>query len=361
MSGPVRLLVVDDSAFVRRAVERMAEGWPDVEVVGVASDGLDALELNERLRPEVILLDVNMPEMNGLEALQRIMERAPTAVILMSTLTRAGADVTMRGLELGALDFIDKTWAGNTMDFHSLAPLIREKVLGVAGSDARAGGIAEAPSPVSPPLRLDPATRGCRYELVAIGASTGGPRALSVLVPALPEGFGAAVVVAQHMPPGFTATLAERLDGRSTLEVAEGADGEVLRPGRVLIAPGGHVATVERRGTELVLRARPPDERLLHLPSVDRLLSSVAVACGPRAVGVVLTGMGEDGARGLKELLEAGGRTLVESEETTVIYGMPRAARGAAERVLPLEAIAREIVTLCAAEEVPGGEWPASS
>lgn len=350
----IRLLVVDDSIFVRRAVERMASQWPEVEVVGSVADGREAVELSASLQPDVILLDVNMPEMDGLEALRRIMARSPTPVVLMSTLTRAGADITVRGLELGAVDFVDKSRAGTTMDLHSLAPVLREKLTAAAEAQATAG---EEPADAAAPERELGARRAmgrelrprCPFDVVVVGASTGGPRALAALVPALPEDFGASVAVAQHMPPGFTGTLAERLHRRSRVEVLEGEDGTELLPGRVVLVPGGRDGCIEARPGGPVLRVGAPTSGYSHHPSVDALLSSAARTLGSRAVGVILTGMGEDGAAGLAELRRAGGRTLAESEETTVIYGMPRAAREAAEQVLPLNEMAAALVDLCRA------------
>lgn len=353
-SEPVRVLLVDDSAFIRRALERILAGVPHVQVVGSATNGREAVEMARTLRPSIVLLDVNMPEMDGLEALRRIMAEVPTPVLLISTLAKPGAEVTLRALELGAVDFIDKGSVGTAMDIYDLAPLLREKVLAVAAADPRT-----RPAPLEPPSRPPstsgtsepPERRPCDYDVVAIGASTGGPRALSEVLPQLPGDLGAGVVVAQHMPAGFTETLAERLNRRCELRVSEACDGDLIEPGRVLIAPGKRQSTVERQGTSLVMRVSQVSDQVLHQPSADALLTSVAHAVGARAVGVILTGMGEDGAEGLRRLREAGARTIVESPDTAVIYGMPRAARPYAEQVLPLERIAPVIVELCAAEQ----------
>lgn len=337
---PARVLLVDDSAFVRRATERMLGPLPGVTVVGGARDGEEALAQVRALRPDLVIMDVEMPGMDGIAALESIMRECPTPVLLLSSHTQAGAEITLRALEAGAVDFMDKG-AGTGMDIHALAPLLREKV----GAALRARTVPRAapPHPPRPSPRNDgkaTAARPGRYEVVAIGSSTGGPRALAELVPALPAGFSAAVVIAQHMPHGFTETLAERLDRRSPLRVAEARDGDAVVPGTVLIAPGGRQMGV-KRAADGTLSIRLWDDPLsLHKPCVDALFDSVARAAGSAAVGVVLTGMGSDGAEGLARIRAAGGRGFVESARTAVIDGMPAAARGSAERDVDLEEMA---------------------
>lgn len=353
MAEPVRVLIADDSAFVRRAVMRMLEPNPDIEVVGTATTGAEALRLTKTLHPDVVILDVNMPELDGLEALQRIMEDAPTGVLMLSTQTKQGARTTLTALELGAVDFLDKTSAGTTMDIYALAPLLREKVLAAAGATVRPlTGEAEsrARRPEPPPVP----GRTCPFDLVVIGASTGGPRALAEVVSSLPADLGAGVVIAQHMPSGFTQTLADRLDRRSALSVREARDGSTVRPGEVLVAPGGRQARIAREGDALAVRVDDGPSDLLHRPSVDLLFRSAAEAVGSRAVGVVLTGMGDDGALGLRALHDAGAVTFAESESTAVIYGMPRAAAAVADRVLPLPEVGPAVVALCSGDELPG-------
>src|SRR5690606_24898521 len=235
MADPIRVVLVDDSAFVRQAVQRMLTPLEGVEVIGAAGSASEGLALARTLRPDVIILDVNLPDGDGLDLLRRIMEVAPTAVLMLSTLTTEGADVTMRALELGAVDFVDKASAGTTMDIHRLGPVIQEKVLAVAGASVKRDRPATAPSPaVLEPLPVPRASEGAAYDLVVIGSSTGGPRALMEVIGALPAGFPAAVVVAQHMPAGFTHTLAERIDRRSAIRVLEARDGMTLDPGQVL-------------------------------------------------------------------------------------------------------------------------------
>lgn len=345
MSGPARVLLVDDSAFVRRATERMLAPMPGVVVAGAARDGEEALRLVRELRPDLVILDVDMPRVDGLAALERIMREAPTPVLVLSSHTRDGAEVTLRALEAGAVDFLDKTGAGTTMDIHGLAPLLREKVRAALGART-ALPPADPIVDVGTGARVSPPAEPGRLEVVAIGASTGGPRALGEVIPRLPAGLAAGIVVAQHMPPGFTETLAERLDRRSALRVAEAADGDAVAPGTVLIAPGGSQMRVVRDGGGGLRVRVGGDEGLLHRPSVDVLLSSAASVTGPRCAGVVLTGMGSDGADGMARIRRAGGRTVVESAETAVIDGMPAAARAVAEMDLPVGRIAEALAAL---------------
>jgi two-component system, chemotaxis family, protein-glutamate methylesterase/glutaminase len=338
----IRVLVVDDSAFVRKAIARMLNGAPDIEVVGMAGDGEEGLELARTLRPDVITLDIQMPRLGGLDTLRRLLPDSPSAVLLLSSLTQEGADITMRGLELGALDFVDKSTVQGPMNLLGLKDELLAKVRALADAPRSRPPVVEEPAP--PPT--EPAGPGARAEVVAIGASTGGPAALQTLVPALPAGFPAAVVVVQHIPRGFSRSLAERLASRSPLPVREAVDGERLQPGTVLVAPAGLHLKLHRRGTTVKVSLDEEPRSALHRPSVDVLMTSVARVFGARSLGVVLTGMGSDGTIGLKAIRQAGGRTLVESEESAVIYGMPKSAvdAGVVDRALPLGHLAAEIL-----------------
>jgi len=339
----IRVLVVDDSAFVRKALSRMLSAAPDVEVAGLAADGPEGIAKTKELRPDVVTLDVKMPRLGGLETLERIMAECPTAVLLLSSLTQEGAEITLRGLELGALDFVDKSSVQGHMNLLTLTEELLTKIRALAGSPRAHGHLpprvaVEAPAPRP--------SRAPHAQAVVIGASTGGPPALQAIIPHLPEGFAAAVMVVQHIPQGFTASLAARLAARSPLPVREARDGEVVAPGRVLIAPAGLHMTVRKRGSAVKVALDEEPRGSLHRPSVDVLMTSVARVYGPRALGVVLTGMGADGAIGLGAIRDAGGRTLAESEESCVIYGMPKAAveAGAVERSVPLAGMAAEIM-----------------
>jgi len=340
----IRVVVIDDSTFVRQALTRMLAA-PDIRVVGAAGDGYEGLEKIVDLHPDVVTLDVKMPRMDGLEALQRIMKECPTPVLLLSSLTREGADVTLRGLELGAMDFVDKSSVQGSMNLLSLTDELRAKVRALAGVPrSRLGARAPALSGPLPPARSLHAGR--HAQVVAIGTSTGGPPALQAIIPRLPADLPAAVLVVQHMPVGFTRSLAERLDQRSALPVREAEDGESVVAGSVLIAPAGRHMKVRKRGGQVKVVLDDEPHSALHRPSVDVLMASVARAYGGQAVGVVLTGMGSDGVEGLRAIREAGGRTLAESEESCVIYGMPKAAAeaGVVDRVVTLPRMADEIL-----------------
>ncbi|CAN5704813.1 chemotaxis response regulator protein-glutamate methylesterase [soil metagenome] len=356
MSDPVRVLIVDDSAFIRRAVERMLSSLPDITVVGTATNGTEAVKMVKMLSPDVVIMDVNMPELDGLQALQQIMADAPTSVLMMSTLTKEGARTTLRALDLGAIDFVDKTAAGTVMDIYGLAPVLREKVRAVAGATLPRPAAVITPPPSRGAGGRDERHRPphqSKFDVVAIGTSTGGPRALVELLSRLPGDLDAGIVIAQHMPAGFTQTLAERLDKRSKLKVEEASDGGEVVPGLALLAPGGSQMMLERIDGRLVTRVESGPSELLYRPSVNLLFHSVAEVVGARAIGVILTGMGDDGALGLQAMRDAGARTLAESEETAVIYGMPRAAAAAAERVFALPDIATWLSQLC-------GSWHAT-
>ncbi len=338
MSRKIRVLVVDDSAFVRKAVGRMLATADDIEVIGFARDGEEGLGLARELRPDVVTLDVRMPRLGGLETLERLMAEQPVPVLLMSTLTQEGAEVTLRGLELGAMEFVDKS-SVQPMSMLSLAEELVAKIRALGGARVRL-----RPRPLQAQAGEGPGRP--LAQCVVIGASTGGPTALQTVVSGLPAAFHAAVVIVQHIPRGFTRSLAERLDARSAIPVREARHGDAVEPGQVLLAPAGIHTRLVRAGAGTLISLEEEPSEALHRPSVDVVMISAAEVYGAQALGVVLTGMGSDGTEGLRAIKERGGRTLAEAEETCVIFGMPKAAieAGVVERALPLDRIAIEIL-----------------
>ncbi len=341
----VRVLVVDDSGFFRRRIAEILRADPRLEVAGFAADGAAAVEAAVRLRPDVITMDVEMPVMDGIEAVRRIMARAPTAILMFSSLTHEGAEATLAALEAGAADFLPKRLQDLAADQAEAGRLLRERVLALAGGGRRAraaAAAARAPSVAPAPApRRRPVPAAGRHGLVVIGSSTGGPVALQRVLAALPAAFAAPVVVVQHMPASFTGPFAERLDRLCALEVREAADREPLAPGRVALAPGGRQLYLERTDGALRVRLRDPQPGEHYKPSVDVALASAAETVGAGTLAVIMTGMGADGREGARRLKARGGTVWAQDEASCVIYGMPRAVveAGLADRVLPLEEI----------------------
>ena len=341
MSAPVTVLVVDDSPTMRGLITAALRRDPDIEVIGSAADPLEAREAIKRLNPDVITLDVEMPNMNGLEFLEKIMRLRPMPVVMVSTLTQAGAEVTVAALEIGAVDAVGKPGAGvpAATAFAELA----EKVKAAARSRVRARNDAPTAPPVDAGYRPDPA------HLLAIGASTGGVEALLTILTGFPADCPATVIT-QHMPASFTKSFAARLDKVCAPTVTEAEDGAPLAPGRIYLAPGGEAHLEVAGGTSPRCRLLRTETVNGHRPSVDVLFDSVARLNRPMT-GVILTGMGRDGARGLLAMRQAGARTLGQDEASCVVYGMPKAAfeLGAVERQLPLHRLRPAILDACAA------------
>jgi two-component system chemotaxis response regulator CheB len=343
---PTRVLVVDDSALVRKVLTEIIASDPTLEVVGTARDARRAWEKIQRLSPDVLTLDIEMPGMDGLTFLARLMSLRPTPVVMISALTERGSRETIRALELGAIDFVAKPRLNLAEGIEAMAAEMIAKV--------KVAAQAHLPQPPLPPLPPVTRTPSVGYAtaadtVVAIGASTGGPRALAEIVTSLPADFPPVVIV-QHMPATFTGSFAARLDGLSAVDVQEAQGGETLRAGLVLIAPGHSHLVVERGPRGLVTRLHTAEPVNYHRPSVDVLFDSLADVHGDRTVGVILTGMGADGARGLAALRRAGATTIGQDEATCLIYGMPRVAAelGAVERALPLHRIPAALVKLTA-------------
>jgi len=345
MSDTVRVLVVDDSALMRKLIPAILARDPSIEVVGTAMDGAFALKKIEELRPDVVTLDLEMPRMDGMETLRLIMRRAPLPVILFSTHSKEGAYSTLKALALGAVDFIAKPTDAAAGHLETIADLLIEKIK-VA---KRAAGRKLPPAMVAiDPPRLKKGTRSALppSRIIAIGISTGGPNALQYVLSQIPAEFPCSILVVQHMPEGFTEMFARRLDECCALDVSEAKSGDLLFSGRVLICPGNRHMMVRRmpRGDMAVLSDGSPVNG--HRPSVDVLFHSVAQEFALAAVGVIMTGMGEDGAEGLGAIKAAGGLTIAQSEDTCVVGGMPRAAiqKGHVNKIIPLESIGAFLV-----------------
>ncbi|HEX7012522.1 MAG TPA: chemotaxis response regulator protein-glutamate methylesterase [Steroidobacteraceae bacterium] len=353
---PIKVLIVDDSALVRKLLSEMLCRDREIEVVGTAADPYAARERIKQLNPDVITLDVEMPRMDGLTFLENLMRLRPMPVVMVSSLTQRGADVTLRALELGAIDFVAKPRVDIAGSLGSYADELIAKVKMAAGARVTA-----RTSPPRPTLHLDPrqsadavipATSSRRVlrttdRIVAVGASTGGTEAIRELLSALPAD-APAMVISQHIPAAFSKPFAERMNRCSAMSVCEAQDGQHILPGHVYIAPGDQHLLIERDGARYRCRLSSAAHVNRHRPSVDVMFRSVAQNVGPNALGVLLTGMGDDGARGLKEMLEAGAHTIAQDEATSVVWGMPGAAvkMGAAAQVLALRRIPAEILSI---------------
>lgn len=338
---PIKVLIVDDSALIRRLLTDILSADPAIEVVGTAPDPIIAREKIRALAPDVLTLDIEMPKMDGLTFLERLMSLRPMPVVVVSTLTQKNADAALRAMELGAVDCVAKPLVDITTSMAALAGDLVAKVKTAARSRPRA---RRAETSAGPSLTIDPnlSTAG---RIVAIGASTGGVEALQQVLMRLPA-TAPAVLVTQHMPPGFTSSFARRLDSQCAVTVQEATDGRRVIPGHVYIAPGALHMELARTGSHYEIRVRDGAMVSGHRPSVDVLFHSVAAAAGRAALGIILTGMGRDGAAGLLEMRRSGARTMGQSEASCVVYGMPKAAMqlGAVETELPVERIAGEIV-----------------
>lgn len=368
MLKKVSVLVVDDSAFMRRMLSDILNEDPGIEVVGTARNGQEALEGLTRLKPDVITLDVEMPVMGGLSALGEIMKVRPTPVLMISSQTQAGADATLKALQRGAVDFIAKPSGSISLDIGKLGDEIRQKVKlastinisrvpaavskpkPVLGKPVEPKVEASAQKPTSSPALTRPVWSELN-KLVIIGTSTGGPKALYEIIPSLPKDLGAGVLIVQHMPPGFTKSLADRLNQASALKVKEAEDGDEVLPGFAYVAPGDFhmsVKTIERvagrRQLIIELNQGPPVGG--HRPDINTMFNSVAKSYWSKIVAVLLTGMGNDGTEGMKNIKAIGGKTIAEDQSTCVVYGIPRSAIEAkiVDRVVPLGQVAHEIV-----------------
>ncbi len=341
MNRRLRVLIVDDSALIRSVMSEILSADPEIEVVGSAPDPYVARDMIKQQRPDVLTLDVEMPRMDGLSFLANLMRLHPMPVLMVSSLTEAGADVTLQALELGAVDFVTKPKIGVAQGLREYAELLRDKLK--AAARARPRGRAAAAGPAVPLRRPYRTTE----KIIAIGASTGGTEAIRAVLERMPAD-APAIVITQHIPLAFSAPFAARLDRCSAMAVSQALDGEQIVPGHAYVAPGDQHLLIERSGARYVCRLSnaPPENR--HRPSVDVMFNSLASHAGVNVAAAVLTGMGEDGARGLLALRQAGARTVVQDEASSVVWGMPGAAYklGAAERVATLDAIAAQLLEM---------------
>lgn len=355
MSDRVRVLVVDDSALMRKLIPQILAADPTIEVVGTAMDGSFGLRKIEELKPQVVTLDLEMPGMNGIDMLKRVMRMIyPVPVIVVSAHSTEGASITLKALGLGAFDFVAKP-----KDVSNRMPEIAAELITKIKAAAQSKAV-QVPT-VSGHVNLEkasPATGTAPTKIVTIGVSTGGPNALQYVFSQIPRDFPGTILVVQHMPENFTEMFARRLDDTCPLRVKEAQSGDLLMPGRVLICPGSRHLKVKRLPLgDVALLSDEPRVRG-HRPSVDVLFRSAAEEFGPRTVAVLMTGMGDDGAEGLGAVKAAGGMTIAQSEDTCVVYGMPKAAvdRGYAVRIVGLEAIASTLIAQCAPEASGRGD-----
>lgn len=374
----VKVLVVDDSGFFRRRVSEILSADANIQVVGTATNGKEAIDQALALKPDVITMDYEMPMMDGITAVRHIMQRCPTPVLMFSSLTHEGARVTLDALDAGAVDFLPKNFEDISRNPEKVKQLLCEKILSISRSNRRAntytapvatpaptpapssvssyGSTAPArPAPVPMPVRshapastgpLSAAPKRKAYKLVAIGTSTGGPVALQRVLTQLPANFPAPIVLVQHMPAAFTKAFAERLDKLCRISVKEAEDGDILRPGLALLAPGGKQMMIDGRGAVKIL---PGDERLNYKPCVDITFGSAAKTYGDKVLAVVLTGMGADGREGARLLKQGGSAIWAQDEASCVIYGMPMAIVKAdlADAIYSLDDIGKHLVEAC--------------
>jgi two-component system chemotaxis response regulator CheB len=349
----INVLLVDDSAVVRQVLTQLLGSDPSINVLGAASDPLFAMEKMQKQWPDVIVLDVEMPRMDGITFLRKLMAERPTPVVICSTLTEKGAETTMQAMSAGAVGIIAKPKVGLKGFLQEAASEIAAAVKAAAGANVKKLVRPAAAAPVAPKLSADailaPAGGQAMAEttdrVVAIGTSTGGTQALEVVLTALPR-VSPGIVIVQHMPEKFTAAFAARLNNLCQIEVREAQNGDRVIPGRALIAPGGRHMLLRRSGAQYQVEVVDGPVVNRHRPSVDVLFRSVAKVAGKNALGIIMTGMGDDGAAGLQEMLQAGACTLAQDEASCVVYGMPREAvkRGAVRKVVSLDAVAGEIL-----------------
>jgi two-component system chemotaxis response regulator CheB len=344
MKDKTKVLVVDDSAFSRQTIKKMLESDESVEVVGIAPDGINAIAKTLKLKPDLITLDLEMPEMDGFSFLRWLMKQTPTPVIMVSSY--GDSKTVFKALELGAVDFVAKPTSKASVELKSIEKDLLRKVKGAEGVNLESLTRARQIHGESSGQAVRYVPGESEIKMVAIGASTGGPPALQVVLTELPKNFPSAIAISQHMPKGFTNSLAERLNKLCSLMVKEAEQDDVMEEGKVLLCPGGHHMSFRRRGGKIRVGLKKAVYEDMYVPSVDVMMRSAADVYGNSTMGVILTGMGNDGTDGMKKIVSNGGINIAESEETAVVFGMPAGAikAGVTHRVLPLDKIAKEII-----------------
>jgi two-component system chemotaxis response regulator CheB len=354
VSSRIRVLVVDDSALMRKLIPQILERDRTIEVVGTAMDGAFGLKKIEDLRPDVVTLDLEMPRMDGMETLRQIMRKHRLPVIIVSALSTEGATATFKALALGAVDFVAKPRDAASAHMDEIAEDLVRKIK--IASKTKMGNLTARPALIDQPKMDKPPTRPRREptKVVAIGVSTGGPCALQYLLAQLPGNFPGSIVVVQHMPEGFTDMFSRRLNECCAIDVKEAQSGDLLIAGRALICPGDRHIKLRRMPLAGTVALSDEDRVNGHRPSVDVLFRSVAAEFGSRAIGLLMTGMGDDGAAGMGLIKGAGGLTIAQAEDTCVVFGMPKAAieRGFAMRIVPLELLANALINQCSPERI---------
>jgi two-component system, chemotaxis family, protein-glutamate methylesterase/glutaminase len=354
-----RVLIVDDSAFMRKLISDFLSEQPKIEVIGTARNGEDAIKKCREFRPDVITLDVEMPKLNGLEVLKRIMKEHPLPVVMLSSTTKEGADTTLQAIQAGAVDFVAKPSGSISIDLHKIKTELIQKVLSASKANLTKINFLEDSNTVGKKLErsidseIQPAsnvtTRGFTQskKIVCIGTSTGGPRALQQVITSLPKGLEVPILIVQHMPPGFTKSLANRLDSLSQIRVKEAEDGELLQKGTAYIAPGGFHLKVKSLGSSLAISLSQSPPRNGHRPSVDVMFESISTIKNYSKIAVIMTGMGADGSKGLVEMKKNGiVKAIAESQDTSIVFGMPKAAiaTNMVDEVANVENIAQSIM-----------------
>ncbi|MBT2691465.1 chemotaxis response regulator protein-glutamate methylesterase [Bacillus sp. ISL-55] len=356
----IRVLIVDDSAFMRKLINDFLSEHPEIDVIGAARNGEDAIKKWRELRPDVITLDVEMPKLNGLEVLKTIMKEQPLPVVMLSSTTKEGADTTLQAIQAGAVDFVAKPSGSISIDLHKIKTELIQKVLSASKANLSKINFLEDSQSVGKKQKSSigseikevrhVTTRGFTREskkIVCIGTSTGGPRALQQVITSLPKDIDVPVLVVQHMPPGFTKSLANRLDSLSQITVKEAEDGELLQKGTAYIAPGGFHMEVKNLGSTLAVSLSLSPPRNGHRPSVDVMFESVSSVKNYSKIAVIMTGMGSDGSKGLVEMKKSGTvKAIAESQETSIVFGMPKAAiaTNMVDEVANVENIAQSIM-----------------